>query len=167
MINVYVFIDINVIRMWADAQRDGHPAEYRWRLLFNDAKFGWRPIGLLECRAVTLPGGRNRQRVKFRRNQSNRCQNMAIFRFPKMAVVAILDFQSSKFSTVDSFKRVELCRRAKFGRNRRNHCRDGDFSIFQDGGRPPFWICVRVIGPPTKVVGWSLSLCKIWLESMQ
>jgi len=40
-------------RMWADVQRDGRPAEYRWRPLFNAAKFGWRPI--LECRAVTLP----------------------------------------------------------------------------------------------------------------
>jgi len=40
-------------RMWANAQRDGHPAEYRWRPLFNAAKFGLRP--LLECRAVTLP----------------------------------------------------------------------------------------------------------------
>ena len=39
--------------MWANAQRDGRPAEYRWRPLFNAAKFGWRP--LLECRAVTLP----------------------------------------------------------------------------------------------------------------
>ena len=26
--------------MWANAQRDGRPAEYRWRLLFNAAKFG-------------------------------------------------------------------------------------------------------------------------------
>ena len=26
------------------AQRDGHPAEYRWRPLFSAAKFGWRPI---------------------------------------------------------------------------------------------------------------------------
>ena len=40
-------------RMWANAQRDGRPAEYRWRPLFNAAKFGWRP--LLKCRAVTLP----------------------------------------------------------------------------------------------------------------
>jgi len=40
-------------RMWANAQHDGRPAEYRWRPLFNAAKFGWRP--LLECRAVTLP----------------------------------------------------------------------------------------------------------------
>jgi len=39
-------------RMWANAQRDGRPAEYRWRPLFNAAKFGWRP--LLECCAVTL-----------------------------------------------------------------------------------------------------------------
>jgi len=27
-------------RMWASAQRDGRPAEYRWRPLFNAAKFG-------------------------------------------------------------------------------------------------------------------------------
>jgi len=39
-------------RMWANAQRDGRPAEYRWRPLLNAGKFGWRP--LLECRAVTL-----------------------------------------------------------------------------------------------------------------
>jgi len=31
-------------RMWANAQRDGRPAEYRWRPLFNAAKFGWRPV---------------------------------------------------------------------------------------------------------------------------
>jgi len=39
--------------MWANAQRDGRPAEYRWRPLFHAAKFGWRP--LLEWRAVMLP----------------------------------------------------------------------------------------------------------------
>jgi len=39
--------------MWANAQRDGRPAEYRRRALCNAAKFGWRP--LLECRAVMLP----------------------------------------------------------------------------------------------------------------
>jgi len=45
--------ETKVTRMWADAQRDGRPAEYRWHPLFNAAKFGWRP--LLEYRAVTLP----------------------------------------------------------------------------------------------------------------
>jgi len=39
--------------MWANAQRDGRPAKYRWCPLFKAAKFGWR--SLLECRAVTLP----------------------------------------------------------------------------------------------------------------
>ena len=39
--------------MWADAQRDGRPAEYRWRPLFNATNFGW--CTLLEYRAVTLP----------------------------------------------------------------------------------------------------------------
>jgi len=28
------------LEMWANAQRDGRPAEYRWRPLFNTAKFG-------------------------------------------------------------------------------------------------------------------------------
>jgi len=40
------------LEMWANAQRDGRPAEHRWRPLFNAAKFGWRP--LVDCRAVTL-----------------------------------------------------------------------------------------------------------------
>jgi len=26
--------------MWANVQRDGRPAEYTWRPLFNAAKFG-------------------------------------------------------------------------------------------------------------------------------
>jgi len=28
------------LEMWANAQRDGHPAKHRWRPLFNAAKFG-------------------------------------------------------------------------------------------------------------------------------
>jgi len=31
---------IDRTRMWANAQRDGRPAEHRWRSLFNAAKFG-------------------------------------------------------------------------------------------------------------------------------
>jgi len=36
----YKKANINITRMWANAQRDGHPAEYRWHPLFNAAKFG-------------------------------------------------------------------------------------------------------------------------------
>ena len=35
---------IIITRMWANAQRDGRLAVYRWRPLFNAAKFGWRSL---------------------------------------------------------------------------------------------------------------------------
>jgi len=31
---------IKQLEIWANAQRDGRPAEYRWRPLFNAANFG-------------------------------------------------------------------------------------------------------------------------------
>jgi len=48
--------------MWANAQRDGRHAEYRWHPLFNAAKFGWRP--LLDCHAVTLPRRKTRWNLR-------------------------------------------------------------------------------------------------------
>jgi len=36
--NCEFFID--KLEMWANAQRDGRPAEHRWRPVFNAAKFG-------------------------------------------------------------------------------------------------------------------------------
>ena len=59
-------------RMWANAKRDGRPAEYRWRPLFNAAKFGWRP--LLECRAVTLPRRESRWNLQGCPKLANRSQ---------------------------------------------------------------------------------------------
>ena len=39
----FVMLQLHVnnkqLEMWASAQRDGRPAEYRWRPLFNAAKF--------------------------------------------------------------------------------------------------------------------------------
>ena len=32
--------DQQQLEMWANAQHDDHPAEYKWRPLFNAAKFG-------------------------------------------------------------------------------------------------------------------------------
>ena len=32
--------ELKQLEMWANAQPDGRPAEYRWRPLFNAAKFG-------------------------------------------------------------------------------------------------------------------------------
>jgi len=49
------YVDLWRWPSWANAQRDGRPAERRWRPLFNAAQFGWRPLGPTRCRAVTLP----------------------------------------------------------------------------------------------------------------
>jgi len=46
--------------MWANAQRDSRPAEYRWRPVLNAGKFGSRP--LLDCCAVMLPIGERKTR---------------------------------------------------------------------------------------------------------
>jgi len=37
---VHVSKKIKKLEMWANAQPDGRRAEYRWRPLFNAAKFG-------------------------------------------------------------------------------------------------------------------------------
>ena len=69
--------------MWANAQRDGRPAEHRWCLLFNAAKFGSRP--LLECGAVTLP--RRETPLKFAGVPQTRQQNSAVSR-PKFTILS-------------------------------------------------------------------------------
>jgi len=38
--SILISTKIRLTTMWADAQRDGRPAECRWRPLFNTAKFG-------------------------------------------------------------------------------------------------------------------------------
>ena len=65
-------IKIYITRMWANAQCDGRSAEYRWRPLFNTAKFGWGP--LLECRAVTLPRSETRWNLQGCSKLANRSQ---------------------------------------------------------------------------------------------
>ena len=57
------------------------------------------------------------RRAKFGRNRSKCGGDMTIFRFFKMAAVAILDLQNFKLLTVRRPNRVEVRRHAKFGRN--------------------------------------------------
>ena len=47
--------------MWANTQRHGRHAEYRWRPLFNAATFGWRP--LLDCRSITMTRRKTRRNL--------------------------------------------------------------------------------------------------------
>jgi len=52
--NAMVLYLIYWTRMWANAQRDGRPDEYRWRPLFNAAKFGSRPLLVLCSNAAKM-----------------------------------------------------------------------------------------------------------------
>ena len=93
---------------------------------------------------------------------------MAIFRFFKMAPAAILDFQNFKFLTAVTVQVVEMHQRAKFRENRLNRGRNmAIFRFSKMAAVRHLGFVMRVWGPPTKGIWWSLSLRKIWLESMQ
>jgi len=82
-----------------------------------------------------------RHRTKFREDRSNRSGDIADFRCFKMAAAAILNFGNFKFLTVGTLERVELHLHAKFlVKSLKPRLRYGNFSFFQDGGRPPSWI---------------------------
>jgi len=58
-----IYTHFTQLEMWVNAQRDGRPAEYWWRPLFNAEKYGWRPI--VECRAVPGNAAKTRNPLKF------------------------------------------------------------------------------------------------------
>jgi len=68
--------------MWANGQRNGLPIEYRWRPLFNAAKFGWRPL----TRVLCSNGAKTRNPLKFAGVPQTRQQISAVSR-PKFAIL--------------------------------------------------------------------------------
>ena len=83
-----------------------------------------------------------RHRTKFREDRSNRCGDIADFRFFKMAAAAILDFGNFEFLTdgwdAQEGRSASACQISS--KSLKPRVRYGDFSIFQDGRRPPSWI---------------------------
>ena len=65
-----------------------------------------------------------RHRATFRWNRPKRGQDIAIYRFFKMAAAAILDFKNFKSLTVRRVASDELRHSAKFRRNRSERGRD-------------------------------------------
>jgi len=70
------------LEMCANAQRDGRPAEYRWRSLFNAAKFCWLPLLRVPCSNAA----KTRNPFKFTGVPQTRQQNSAISR-PKFTIL--------------------------------------------------------------------------------
>jgi len=59
----------------------------------------------------------------------------------------LFDFSKFNILTVGTVKRVERYERAKFCQNRSNRGQDiAILRFFQDGGRPPSWICNACVG---------------------
>jgi len=89
-----------------------------------------------------------RHRTKFREDRSNRSGD-----------IAISDFGNFKFLTVGTLKRVELRLRAKFCRNRLNRGWDmAIFRFFKIAAVRHLGLVLRVLGPPTKSIWWSLTV---------
>ena len=62
---------------------------------------------------------------------------------------------------------AKLHQRAKFRENRLNRGRNmAIFDFSKIAAVRHLGFVMRVWGPPTKGIWWSLSLCKIWLDSM-
>jgi len=66
--------------MWANAQRDGRPAEYRWRRLFNAAKLG------VTTRMPCSNAAKTRNPLKFAGVPQTRQQILAVVR-PKFTTL--------------------------------------------------------------------------------
>jgi len=64
-----------------------------------------------------------RHQAKFRGVRSDRCRDIAVFRFFKIATATILDFKNFKFLTVGTVQKVELRSCAKFRRHSSNRGR--------------------------------------------
>jgi len=137
-----------------------------WRFL-NFSR--WRLSAILDFQTLEIstscpvPRPNMHHRAKFREDRSNRSGDMADFRFFKITAAAILDFWNFNFLTVGTLKRVELRLLAKFCRNRLN--RSWDMAIFRFlkmAAVRHLGLVLRVLGPPTKSIWWSLWLCIIW-----
>ena len=77
-------------------------------------------VDLQNFKFLTVKRFEMHHHAKLRQNRLNRCRDMAIFRFFKMAAAAILDFRNFKFLMVGTINRVKLHHRAKFRQNRSN-----------------------------------------------
>ena len=91
-----------------------------------------------------------------------------IWAFADWMSTAISDFWGFEILTFRTLTWATMRNRAKFGRNRSNHCQN--MAIFRFFFKMAivrrFRFVTHVFEQPTKSIWWSLSLCKIWLESV-
>ena len=85
------------------------------------------------------------------------------FHFLRWRPSAILDFQKLKISTSGLIRRPNVRHRTTFREERLNRSRDiADFRFLKMAAVRHLGLGLRVLGPPTKSIWWTLWLCKIW-----
>jgi len=104
--------------------------------------------------------------AKFRDDRSSRCRDIAIFGFLKIdSGRRHVCFSKFEIFNGQKGRTAALCQISS-----KSLKRDRDMAIFrffQDGGVRHLGFVMRVLGPPTEGIWWSLSLCQICLHSMQ
>ena len=85
-----------------------------------------------------------------------------------MTAVRHPGFLKLEILTAGPVWRANMRHQAKFSADRLNVCGDmANFRFFKMVAVRHLGFVLRVFGQPTKSICWSLSLCKIWLESVQ
>jgi len=80
-----------------------------------------------------------------------------------IAAAAILHFQKFEILMVCALEKANMRHLVKFHQNRSN----GDLTVFKIAAVRHLGFVGRPLGSPAMTTLWSLSLCKIWLKSMQ
>jgi len=107
-------------------------------------------------------------RAKFRAGRSSRSGDRPFIDFSRCRPSAILDFQKLEILTARTLRRPKMRHHAKFWANRSRRC--GDMTVFDFSRWRPCAILdllYACLHHPRSVFWWSLSLCKIWFESVQ
>ena len=93
---------------------------------------------------------------------------MAVFDFSRWRPSAILDFQKLEILTARTLWRAKVRHHAEFRADRSNRCGDMTVYIFSRW-RPSaiLDLLYACLNHPRSVFWWSVSLCKIWFESVQ
>jgi len=106
--------------------------------------------------------------AKFCAKRSRRCGDMAVFRFSRWRLSAIFDFYKLEILTAHTLRGPECVILPKSCADRSNRC--GDMAVFNFSRWRPSAILdllYSCLDHPRSVFWWTLSLCKIWFESVQ
>jgi len=108
-----------------------------------------------------------RHQAKFRADPSNRWSDgrFSIFQNGSRPPLGFLKVRNFTYRFATEGQYVSACHiscRSVHLLNRYDR-----FSTFKDGSRHHLGFVLRVFGPPMKIICWSLSRCKIRLESVQ